>query len=458
MKPTRMLGTAALTLVSLTVGFAHTEAGELLDRPHQRQLNGATSQPRPVRDEGNVAVSSAANALSRNESVPKVITNLTLEQALALAEANHPELVADAAAVDAAYGRFRQARSYPNPTIDVRGESLNETEIIAGVSQPVILGGRRQRAIQAASQNIEARQRDYDSARARVIWRVKQAFWEVVGMQQLLELARQQEHTAQVLVDKMRERLKQGDAAERDLLRAQLDHSSVRIQAENVARSLIEARKELAMRMGIAVTRVDHAEGELQLPPAIDSEDELIARLQAGHPELQAALAEIQFRDAVVAQAQAERVPDATVTMLARRLTDSDQNTADVGVTLPLPLFDRRQGRIQEAAAEASRARAQLARSENELLGRLRRTCESMVAYNRQARMYTTTVLPDTERTLNLVRVAYEGGDVSILELLDTQRQTNTAHAAYLELLLKLQLNWLEVEYLAAWSQSTAPR
>ena len=164
--------------------------------------------------------------------------------------------------------------------------------------------------------------------------------------------------------------------------------------------------------------------------------------------KLQAALAEVQFRSASVAQARAERGPDATVTVLYRRLTETDQNTADVGVSLPLPLFDRRTGRIEEAAAEASRAQARYDATQNDLIGQLRRAYESLLIYYRQAENYQTNILPKTDRSLELVRAAYEGGDVSILELLDAQRQNNASHAAYLEVLSKLMNTWLEVEYL----------
>ena len=43
---------------------------------------------------------------------------------------------------------------------------------------------------------------------------------------------------------------------------------------------------------------------------------------------------------------------------------------------------------------------------------------------------------------------------MSILELLDTQRQSNTAHAAFLAVLSQLTQRWLEVEYLV---QSQSP-
>ncbi|MBI3463890.1 MAG: TolC family protein, partial [Planctomycetes bacterium] len=330
-----------------------------------------------------------------------------------IAESRQPQLVAAAAAIDAARGRYRQARTYPNPSLDVRGETLLETQVVAGVSQPIILGGRRQRAIQAGFHDIEARQREFEALRARVFLEIKQAFYEVVALQQILTLGQEQERNASTLVNTTRARFQEGDVAERDVLRAEVDLSTVRIQTENLERQLTEGRKTLATRMGIATTSIDRCEGDLQLPERFGSEAALTTRLLSAHPELQAALAEVQYRLAIVAQSEAERVPDATVTVLYRRLTETDQNTADVGVVLPLPLFDHRQGRIAEAVAESSRARARYEATQNELVGQLRRAYESLLTYNRQVEAYQSTILPKTDRSLELVRTAYEGGEVS---------------------------------------------
>jgi cobalt-zinc-cadmium efflux system outer membrane protein len=387
-------------------------------------------------------------------NAPQTFAQLTLDEAVRIAETKQPQLVAAAAAIDAARGRYRQARTYPNPTADVRGETLVRTEFVAGVEQPIILGQRRQRAIEAACRDIEAREREFDALRARVFLEVKQSFYQTVALQQLLDLAREQERNASTLVEKTRARFKEGDVAERDVLRAEVDLSNVHIQVENLERELTEARKMLATRMGVATASIVRCDGELKLPGRFASEEELTARLLSSHPELQAALAEVQFRSASVVQAQAERMPDATVTVLYRRLTETDQNTADVGISLPLPLFDRRTGRIEEAVGEASRAQARYDATQNDLIGQLRRAYESLLIYYRQTENYQTNILPKTDRSLELVRTAHEGGDVSILELLDAQRQSNAAHAAYLEVLSKLVQRWSEVEYLV---QSHAP-
>ena len=473
MRWTRMVVTATLALAAVSTSGGRSDAGDLLDRLFRKRPKEATSHPAarssnptapalgsppplaanvvippltPVQYEAEI-VARSPSAQSGSETQP--IGVLTLAEALRIAEARQPQLVAAAAAIDAAAGRYRQARTYPNPSADVRGESMNpNTEIVAGFSQPINIGQRRQRAIEAGARDIEARDREFDALRARVFLEVKQSFYEVIALQQLLALAREQERNANSLLEKMQARFKEGDIAERDVLRAEVDLSNVRILAENLERELTEARKTLATRMGVATTSIVRCEGELKLPARFASEEELTDQLLSGHPDLKAALAEVQFRSALTAQACAERTPDVTLNVLYRRVTVVDRDAVDVGIVLPLPLFDRRQGRIAEAAADARRAQARYAATENDLVGQLRRAYESLLTYYRQVEAYQTNILPKTDRSLELVRTAYEGGEVSILELLDAQRQSNASHAAYLGVLSNLVQRWSEVEYL----------
>ena len=468
MRMTRMVGSIAVGLIVLAAA-TEARADGLLSRllkrgkateseRHPAHTTPQSEPPTVIQTSQDVVASMPADvsgqanlqssARPAPDSIPSTLEQLTLDQSLRIAETTQPQLAAASAAIDAARGRYRQAGTYPNPSLDVRGETLIAAEVVAGVSQPIILGDRRRRAMDAACFEIQTREREFSALRARVFWEVKQAFYEVLGLQQLLALARDQERNALTLVEKTQERFKQGDVAERDVLRAEVDLSTVRIHAENLERTLIEARKTLATRMGIAATTIDRCEGQLRLPERFGSEEDLTQQLLAAHPDLQAALSEVRFREAATAHARAERIPDASAYVLYRRLTETDQNTADVGILLPLPLFDRRTGRIQEVAAEASRARAQLAVKENDLLGQLRRSYESLLTYYRQADSYHTTILPKTDRSLELVRTAYDEGDASILEVLDAQRHSNIAHAAYLEVLAMLTQRWLEVEYL----------
>ena len=65
-----------------------------------------------------------------------------------------------------------------------------------------------------------------------------------------------------------------------------------------------------------------------------------------------AGAAEIRSRQTRLDLAQAERIPDIKVELLYRRIQAEERDAFDLGISIPLPLFNRNQGRLREASAE----------------------------------------------------------------------------------------------------------
>src|SRR5262245_41958107 len=108
---------------------------------------------------------------------------LTLDGALAMAERLHPDLTEAKAMVEAAEGRTRQAGAFPNPDAIARmeqapfnGRTLGEAEYLAGVAQPVPLGGRLGKAREAERLERERRVRELEVKRRDLLKRVHNAF------------------------------------------------------------------------------------------------------------------------------------------------------------------------------------------------------------------------------------------------------------------------------------------
>ncbi len=112
--------------------------------------------------------------------------------------------------------------------------------------------------------------------------------------------------------------------------------------------------------------------------------------------------------------------------------------TRDQGVALslsvPLPIFDRQQAGRQRAAAEALQARAEhrllRGRAEGELRG-LYRQAEGLRAAATDYRARAVAATPDL---LRIAETAYQGGESSLLELLDAYRGALETETTALEL------------------------
>ena len=117
-----------------------------------------------------------------------------------------------------------------------------------------------------------------------------------------------------------------------------------------------------------------------------------------------------------------------------------------LGVTVPLPLWNRQQGRIASAEAELRRSRS----SRAALVLRIEEEIRAAEARFRTLRAsvdaYAEEILPEATRSQELFERGYRQGLVGIAELLQAQRQYNESRAFYFELLGDLRQAAIELE------------
>jgi outer membrane protein, heavy metal efflux system len=162
-------------------------------------------------------------------------------------------------------------------------------------------------------------------------------------------------------------------------------------------------------------------------------------------PEMLLAGAEVRWREALLDLAKAERVPELRVEALYRRLEASKENAIDIGVSIPIPLFDRGQGRMREARAELSAAEARARSTENALNVRFQEMRDQFATALANSRILRTDVLPRVDSVLKASEARFEAGDISLAELLPVRRDWAAVQLTYLESLRDVMQAWADL-------------
>jgi cobalt-zinc-cadmium efflux system outer membrane protein len=108
---------------------------------------------------------------------------------------------------------------------------------------------------------------------------------------------------------------------------------------------------------------------------------------------------------------------------------------ASVQVGMPIPVFNRNQGAIQQAQAEITAADRDAERVALDLQKRLAAVYQRLVDAQMQATRYHDTILPKSEESLRLITAGYEVGELSYLNLLTAQRTYFQTSLQYLDVL-----------------------
>ena len=188
--------------------------------------------------------------------------------------------------------------------------------------------------------------------------------------------------------------------------------------------------------------------GSLDATLEIPTLESLTANLST-QPEIALAGADLRARAARVDLAKAERIPDVKVELLYRRLEATKENTFDVGLSIPLPLFDRNQGRLREARAEVAAAEARSRATRSELSFRLQESHAQLTAALANTRALKTEILPRADMVLKTAETRYAAGDTSLSEVLPVRRDWAAVQLTYLESLREVMQAWIQIRSFA---------
>ncbi len=384
---------------------------------------------------------------------------LSVEDAIRLAIEHSPRLRSAGYRIDAASGRVLQAGLYPNPSLIFGGEALGSDagsggETVYVVEQEIVLGGKLEKARDVAKSDRLAAQAAFVAEEFAVASRVTQAYFAGVSAQQRLIKRKELADLASQLLEAASSRVEAGSATRPDQLRAEVVYEQAQIELDAARLEASAARRALASAIGIEreiglplVSAVDH------LPELPDLEALQAATLEANSRMSLARIAvERARRSHELAKSQA--VPNLVVSVGPRYSDVDHESTLDFGLALEIPLFDRNQGEIQAVLAERLSASSELRSVQLELLAEVSDAWAIYQSARATAGRYQNQLLPKAERTLDLIRQAYQSGKADYLRLLDAQQVVVESRIAYVNTLQQLHA---AAALLNELSQTNAP-
>jgi outer membrane protein TolC len=378
------------------------------------------------------------SAQSSEQPAQEPTLRLTEREALARFVSSDPRMRALNARIEEIRATQAERTLWPDPSATFSRESVlgaHDTFLLARQELPI--SGRRGRLQTAGRLAVDAAQAEAQLERVQLQADVREAYTALLLSQQREEALQESMDALRKLISVLRTREEGGEGSTYDRMRGHRALIDLEAERSLAAGDRAEAQGRLASYLGPGAT-----------PEALVAADSLIAT--TSHPPLPAlieqALAnrgDYRASEFSVARFEAERaaatrlqIPTPTLTGGLKR-SDFGGTTSSgyqVSVDLSIPLFSR--GQAATALATAQKARAQ-AEAES---WRVQIEAEVGAAYNvariQQERLtrYQESAAAIAEPLAKIGRVGYEEGELSILELLDADRQALEARLRILDL------------------------
>ena len=306
----------------------------------------------------NTWAQTAESALQQADHSDAATGPLSLNRALELALRANPDLAVAAREIEALEGAVRQAGIVPNPEIVALVEDRNKAtrSTTLQLNQPLELGGKRAARIDAAQRTRDVATAELNAKRADIRATVMAAFYDTLAAQERHRLAQASVELAQRATTAASKRVTAGKVSPVEETKARVAESGIRVEMAQAKSELANARRRLAATWGSATPRFERAEGQAEVLPPIPALDELMQRLPHA-PMLVRSQLEVERRQALAQVERSRRIPDVTVSLGVKRNEELGRDQALFGVSIPLPLFDRNQGNLQEALSRTDKAR-----------------------------------------------------------------------------------------------------
>ncbi|MDI1481246.1 TolC family protein [Polyangium sp. y55x31] len=374
--------------------------------------------------------------------VPKLLSKpLDADGAVRIALAQNRELRAAFYEIGIARGRFVQAGLPPNPEIDLSVRRPNDPaqplQLDIGIEYNLtglLMLPLRKGVAEAdlAAERLRVAGQVLDMAYA-----ARTSFYTVQARQQELDLRVRALKAFQAGFSAAEELNRVGNLPEMDLATQRAAVESARVDVAEAENRLLDARENLNVALGLSgeQTRWNIA-APLPDPPAEALATERVEeRAVASSFELQELEARMRAASKRAGLAQTEgSLPHISGGFHGER----DAAVWEIGghVTVGLPFFDRNQGTVLSARSEFGAQRERYLATATSLRATVRTAQNRVESAGRRARHYREVVLPAREKALAETLLQYNAMQVSVFQVLDSQRQVTQAGLTYVETLL----------------------
>jgi len=375
--------------------------------------------------------------------------NITLQQAVSEALVGNPSLAVERRDVDIAKGIRRQAGIYPfNPELEAEGGAGRARDRVdkddrrgvdaksVGLSQTIWLQGQRGIRVRGADAGLLRATRSVQDAERQVVADVLKAYGDLLLSQERLGLAQEILGVVQN-VRGAAQKLFEADAVpELDVFRADVEVRKAENRVVSEERGLATARRELALLIGRAVADPLRAVASSPVLPPSGNLEALRSQALGARPDLTAALAAVDAARAEVDLVRAERfLPEIKVGVKyeSAREFDSISHSGFLTLSVPLPLWNRRDGDLDRARAEVAKNQAQVELTRRRIEKEISIAVQQVDASRQIVDRYGRSILPQQERNFGLLREAYTIGEIRITDVFVGQREFIESREAYLE-------------------------
>ena len=349
---------------------------------------------------------------------------------------------------------FKSSKTYNDPTLAVTYSNNEDWDKELGQSIAANLGctftfGVRRAGIRLAQKELQATTAVFNDYMRNLHADATLAYLRHIRAKELLRIAECREEYMQQLALSDSLRYLRGEIAKtawiETRLAAGLTHNT-RLQAEvQMRNTAVELGYYMGSFEGIetleAAGTLDKAAGTLESP------ESYIDKALANRADIIAACDRVEIAEAERKLGRALRRTDLQLSVGAEyNKADPTFTKLMVGAAIPLKFSNLNRGARLKEQAKIKQAQESLADTRMMVTGEVLQAYNDCLAANKQKATFTRGMMNETAELLNSKRKAYQMGEISFVDFIETERSDNMMQEEYINALYQSAAGFVELE------------
>lgn len=371
--------------------------------------------------------------------------SLSKEQAVVHALQQNSALNAARTTIDRAQGYGQQAGRWANPELSIdyaTDETFNdegEYGYAVGFEQRFPVTNRLSLQKSIAQDEIELAEAEVANQVRLLTREVEASVTAATAIQAQVKLRDERLELNRKFAQFMESRVGTGEVSSVETNQVQIELYAVEQEKQELSNELLLELATLKQLIGVDVDTELSLTHQFELPTAQPQLASLTQKTLMQHPEYRMKALLYHISDKRISVAKAERWADIAVRVFFEEERGVDapgglgtDRFLGVGVSIPLPLLDRKEGSLQASRAEQRQLKYELDRVGLEVRSEAHTQATRAVSLYQQARDYERNLTQLIEKNLAEMNAAYGAGQINLIELFRSQRQGLKVQAAQL--------------------------
>jgi cobalt-zinc-cadmium efflux system outer membrane protein len=290
--------------------------------------------------------------------------------------------------------------------------------------------------IAEAERNLQRAEATYTEFARTFTAKLARGFYQAVFARERLALLKRVEELNRRLSDVTQIKFKAGDVSGLETNVAAVRYGRARKETLDAQRALTQALLELRRLTGVEES-ISPA-GELPVSSAPPSTAELMERARKNRPDLEAKQRELERAEAEIALRKREIFPNPSVGISFHREGTGDKIVLG-SLSIPLPIFNRRQGELESLEARKIQARAELIGLEKEIRKEVDQALNQRTVTLESFQLFQREIIERTQENFKLLEAAYRERKIDFAQALIMENDLIAANLSYLDTSLALR-------------------